>query len=418
MDPLAETSEPTLTSPAWHNRYPALIYPNFRLWFVGQVIAAFGMWMQSTAQGYLVYELTQSPAYLGYVSFANGVPTWLFTLYGGVIADRVPRRTLMLITQTSMMILAAVLATLTLLHLIQPWHILVLAFLLGVCTAFDNPARQAFTLEIVDRQDLANAVVLNSMMFNLATTVGPAMAGFTYALVGPGWCFALNALSFTGVLSILVLIKVKPVALTPRGRSVLNDMKEGLKFAAGEPSVRALLFTVGMISLFGMPFTTLFPAWAVRVLGGDATTNGLLQSARGAGSLISAIVIASLGRFNYKGKILTAGTLTLPIMILLFSQVRWLPLSLLTLVGCGLAFIPIVNIASALVQTYTPDHLRGRVMGIYTLIFFGMWPLGGLWAGAVAQRFGEQAAVALGGSIVLVLAVAVYVFIPRLRALE
>jgi MFS family permease len=415
---LSETTGALLARPGWQNKFPALAHPNYRLWFYAQVIAAFGMWMQSTAQGYLVYELTHSAAYLGLVSFVAGLPTWLFTLFGGVVADRVPRRTMLMITQSCMMILALILSALTLSHLVQPWHILVLAFSLGVVNAFDAPARQAFTLEVVDRQDLANAIALNAMMFNMATAVGPAAAGFIYALAGPGYCFLLNGLSFTGMLSLLWMMRLKPFVTRQRVSSIYVDLKEGFDYVRSEPTVRILLFAVCITSLFGLAWTNIIPAWAVRVLGGDATTNGLLQSARGLGSLLSALWIASLGRFTYKGKILMAGLLIMPLTMLIFSQVRWLPLSLLILVGTGMTFIPIVSLANALVQTHTPDDLRGRVMGIYTLLFMGMWPIGGLWAGEVAQRFGEPVVVVTGALVVLLSALAIYIVFPKFRALE
>ena len=178
------------------DRYPAMSYPNYRLWFVGQMVSLFGTWMQSTAQGYLIFQLTNSPAYLGYVSFAAGLASWIFMLYAGVVADRVPRRSMLIVTQTTMLLLAFILAALAFLHLVQPWHIIILAFLLGVANAFDGPARQAFTLEMVERHDLANAIALNSTMFNSATFIGPAVGGITYSLVGPGWCFLLNGISF------------------------------------------------------------------------------------------------------------------------------------------------------------------------------------------------------------------------------
>src|SRR5437773_6836739 len=190
--------------------FASLKHRNYRLWFTGNLVSLFGTWMQATAQGYLVFQLTNSPAYLGYVGFAAGVPAWMFTLYGGVIADRMSRRTLMLITQTSMMILAFVLAGLVFAGLVRPWQIVTLAFLLGVANAFDGPARLAFVVELVDREDLTNAIALNATMFNLATATGPAMAGLTYALIGPAWCFMLNGLSFTASITALLRMKLPP----------------------------------------------------------------------------------------------------------------------------------------------------------------------------------------------------------------
>jgi MFS family permease len=399
-------------------RFPALAYPNFRLWFVGQIISLFGTWMQMTALGYLVYELTRSPAYLGYVSFAAGLPTWLITLYAGVIADRLPRRWLLVVTQTAMMALAFVLTALTATGMVQPWHIIVLAFLLGICNAFDAPARQAFTLEMVERRDLANAIALNSTMFNAGTAVGPAVAGFVYALFGPAWCFFLNGLSFLAVIAALIAMKLQPMARSLRRSSTLTDLKEGLSYTLHEPTIRTLILVVGSISLFAMSYATLVPAWAVNILGGDSRTNGLMQSARGVGALIAAFTIAAMGRFNFKGKVLMACTFALPIMLLIFAQVRSTPLSLLVLVGVGMAFMPVMTLGNSLVQSLVPDALRGRVMSMWTLVIFGMMPLGGLWVGAVAQSVGEPAAVAIGASISLAVAAGVFVFFPRIRKLE
>ena len=402
----------------WKDRYPALTYHNYRLWFAGQVTSLMGTWMQSTAQGFLIYQITGSPIYLGYVAFAAGAPTWLFTLYGGVIADRVPRRTLLMTTQSVMMVLAFVLAGLTATGLVQPWHIIVLAFLLGVANAFDAPARQSFTLEMVDRPDLANAIALNATMFNTGSAVGPAIAGFTYALAGPAWCFFLNGISFLAIIAALFLMKLKPFVKQVRRTSTTTDLKEGFSYVAHQPTVRTLMAIIGVVTLFGLSISTLLPAWSVTILGGDATTNGLLQSARGFGALLSAFGMASLGRFKFKGKLLTVGTFALPVMLLFFSQVRLIPLSMLALFCVGLAQMPIMNLSNALVQTQVPDAIRGRIMGIYTLVFFGMMPIGGLWAGTLADRTSEPFVVVFGALIVLITAIVIYVFFPRIRKLE
>lgn len=415
---MTETAAPPVAHSFLERRFPALSYPNFRLWFLGQIIATFGMWVNQTALGYLVFDLTKSPAYLGYVSFAWGLPTWLFTLYGGVLADRLPRRLVMASAQSVMMVVALVVAGLTFLGLIQAWHVIVFAFISGTIMAFDSPARQAFVLEVVDRKDLANAIAVNSTMFNLAAAAGPAVGGMIYAAAGPGWCFLLYGVSLTAVITALLIMKLKPVEVKVVRASALSDLGEGLRFALQQPVVRVLLVVVGSVSLFGMAFVTVIPAWAVRVLGGDATTNGLLQSARGVGALISAFAIASLGRFNGKGRILTVCSFALPITLLVFSQIRSLPLSLLALVGVGLAFMPIVNLANTLVQMQIPDRLRGRVMSVYTLIFFGMWPMGGLWAGALAQRVNEEAVPIAGGVALLVVTTAVFILFPMLRKLD
>jgi MFS family permease len=404
--------------PSARQAFTSLKYRNYRLWFVGQLASLVGTWMQTTAQGFLVFQLTNSPVYLGYVGFAAGIPSWLFTLYGGVISDRMPRRKLLVITQTSMMILAFILAALTFAKIVQPWHIVLLAFLLGIANAFDAPARQSFVLEMVEREDMTNAIALNSTMFNSATAVGPAVAGVTYAALGPAWCFTINGISFLAVIVALLMMQIKPQPLRARATSALADLKEGVRYVASHPSIRMLIIVAAVASLFGMSYATLLPAWAVDILHGDSTTNGFLQSARGVGSLLGALMIASLGRFRFKGKLLTLGSLVFPISLLAFAAVSWLPLSLLVLVGVGWGFMVMLNMANALVQTLVPDELRGRVMGVYTLGFFGVMPIGALLAGAVAQITNEPITVVLGALITLAFAAWLWVQMPQLRALE
>ncbi len=305
--------------------FAALKSPNYRLWFGGQLISLFGTWMQITAQSFLVFELTHSPAYLGYVSFAFGIPSWIFMLYGGVIADRVPRRTLLIYAQCSMMIMAFVLAGVTFAGLVQPWHIVVFVLGLGLANAFDAPARQAFVIELVDREDISNAVALNSTLFNMSSVVGPAVAGVVYAMVGPAWCFTVNGLSFIAVIVALFLMKVKTRETPRHNTSALSSLKEGVRYVYKDSLIRTLMCLVAVTAMFGFAYTTLIPAWAVTILGGDATTNGLLHSARGAGAVLSALLIAYLGRFTFKGKLLTAGTFLLPVLLIAFALVRWLP---------------------------------------------------------------------------------------------
>ncbi|MEI6530393.1 MAG: MFS transporter [bacterium] len=398
--------------------FAALQHPNYRLWFIGQTVSLFGSWMQSTAQGFLVYQLTHSSAYLGYVAFASGLPIWLFMLFAGVVADRMPRRTLLMITQTGMMILAFLLTALTFSGLVQPWHIVVLAFFLGLANAFDAPARLAFVMELVNRDDLTNAIALNATMFNLATAVGPAVAGLTYAAFGPGWCFLLNGISFLAVIGALLRMRLKSFVPQERKSSALFDLREGLRFVFSQSAVRTIMLFVAVFSLFGISFITLFPAWAVKVLGGNATTNGLLQSARGLGALISALTLASMSRTLFKGRSFTIGTFAFPLCLLLFSFMVWLPLSLLALVALGAAQILIMNLANNFLQTLSPDALRGRVMSVFSLLFFGFMPIGGLLTGGLADQIGEPLTVMAGGSIVLLMAALVYLFQPRIRSLR
>jgi hypothetical protein len=403
---------------SFRQTFTSLRHPNYRLWFWGQLVSLFGTWMQTTAQGFLVYELTRSPAYLGYVGFASGIPTWLFMAYGGVFADRASRRRVLIATQTAMMALAFGLAALTFLRLIQPWHIVLMAFLLGAANAFDAPARHAFVPDMVPREDLTNAIALNSTIFNSAIAVGPAVAGVTYALVGPAWCFMINGLSFLAVIGALFLMKIKPATRAEWNTSAWQELKEGFSYVLGHPMIRTLILIVMVTGLFGSSFAVLIPAWAVDILHGNAATNGWLQSARGVGALLGALLIASLGRFSFRGRLLTLGTLAFPSVLVVFALVHWLPLSLLTLLASGGALVFTFNIANALVQTLVRDELRGRVMGIYSLTFFGFLPIGALWIGLAAEKFGEPAAILINSVALLAFSGLVALLVPQLRRLE
>ena len=411
-------SEAGLGKISLQGTFTSLKYPNYRLWFIGQLVSLVGTWAQSAALGYLIYQLTKSPAYLGYVSFASGLPTWIFTLYAGAIADRVPRRTLMVITQSAMMFLAFVLAILTFTNVIQWWHILILAFLMGICNAFDAPARQAFVLEMVEREDMTNAIALNSTMFNLAVVLGPALGGLIYAWVGPGWCFTINGISFIAVIIALLLMKLKPFIPVKTNRSALSDVKEGLKYVANHPSVRMLISNLFIITLFGLGIAMLIPAWTVEVLGGGATTNGFLMAARGLGSLIGALMIASMGRIRFHGKIWTINSLLLPIAMVIFAFMRWLIPSMLAMAAMGFTFMMIVNLSNSMVQIRIADEMRGRVMGVFTFFFFGAMPLGSLISGWAADIIGEPLTVIISAMFLLVFALWVFWRQPALRAME
>jgi predicted MFS family arabinose efflux permease len=397
--------------------FTALSYPNYRLWFIGQVVSLVGTWMQATAQGYLVYELTHSAAFLGYVSFANGLPVYLFSLYGGVIADRIPRRKLLVITQATMMVLAAALAFLTFSHFVQPWHIIVLALLLGTATAFDTPARQSFVAELVDRKDMTNAIALNSTMFNIGTVIGPAVAGLVYAWAGPGWCFTINAISFIAVITALLLMKLSGVTTNDSRGPQGGAIKEALLFAWNDKIIRALLLNLLVIGVFSFSLLALVPAWAVNILKGDAATNGWLLSARGVGSLIGALMIATIGSRGFRGKIWTSGYLLAPLFLAAFALARWLPLSLFILACAGWALMAMINITNTLVQSHVSDELRGRVMGLYALIFMGGTSLGSLIAGWVADGIGEPNTVLLFSCVVFAMAVFTYITHPGMRKL-
>jgi MFS family permease len=396
----------------------ALSYPNFRLWFFGQITSLFGTWMQSTAQGFLIYELTRSPAFLGFVSFAAGLPSWLFMPIAGLVADRISRRTLLIITQSCMMVLAFILAGLTFTNLVQPWHIILLSFLLGIANAFDAPARLALAPELVDRQDLTNAIALNATMFNTATILGPTIGSLVYAAFGPGWCFTINGLSFIAVIIALSLMNLPKANRRISARnSALSEIKQGFRYVLAHPTILTLMVIVLMTAIFGFSFVPLLPAWSVEILGGDVRTNGLLYSARGLGALVGALGIASLGRFNYRGKLLSTGMFLFPILLMVFSFLRWLPLSLIVLAGVGAALVLVLNLANSLVQTGTDDDVRGRVTSIYTLTFFGFMPIGSLLMGQIAEAFNEPQAIQFGSLVLIMFAIFIWVFTPGLRKL-
>jgi MFS family permease len=377
-----------------------------------------GTWMQSTAQGYLVYQLTGSPAYLGLVGFMNGIPTLIFTLFGGVAADRISRRKLMVITQSAMLILAFILAALTFTNVVKPWHIVVLAFFLGVANAFDAPARNSFVPELVSREDMTNAIAMNATMFNIGTVVGPSIAGLTYAAFGPAWCFSLNGISFIAVIGALLFMRIQPIIQPLRQARIVEDIKEGLRYVFSHRLTLILTSFVGMVSIFGPGILTLLPAWATDVLHGDVTTNGWLVSARGFGSMVSALMLAYLGSRRYRGRLWTQGTFIMPITLFIFAWLRWLPLSLLAMAGMGWGFMMILNNSNAIIQSHVPDELRGRVMSIYTLVFFGSMPIGSLLAGTVAQQIGEPLTVMLAASLLFALAIGVWIFLPEILRQE
>jgi predicted MFS family arabinose efflux permease len=395
--------------------FAALKHYNYRLWFIGQMVSLMGTWMQSTAQGYLVYQLTHSTAYLGLVAFVGGLATWIFTLFGGVVADRIPRRTLMLITQTAMLILALTLGGLTFAKVVQPWHIIILAFLLGVANAFDAPARVSFVVELVSREDMTNAIAMNSTMFNIATVVGPSVAGLTYAAFGPGWCFTLNGISFIAVIIALLLMRIKPDAQPRRRSTAIADISEGFRYLFSNRLVASLTGAVGLMSIFGFGLMNLLPAWSTDVLHGNEVTNGLLISARGFGALISALMLASMVKYQVRGKLWMVGTLLTPVTLFIFAWVRWLPLSLVVLVVAGWGLMMMTNNSNALIQSVVPDDLRGRVMGIYALVFNGCIPIGALLAGAVAQAIGSPVTVMISAGILMDVAVIAWIFFPDIR---
>ena len=396
--------------------FAAFRHRNYRLYFTGQLISQIGTWMQQVAQGWLMYKLTGSPLALGLVGFMSAIPAWFLSLSVGVIVDRVPRRNLILITQISAMVLAFVLAALVFAGIVQPWHILVLALLLGIVNIFDVTARQAFVTDMVGREDLANAIAMNSALFNLSRILGPAFAGVTLALVGPAWCFLLNGLSFLAVIYGLAIMTVPVFKARIRVLSMWGEIKEGLAYVRQSTLIKTLVSVVCVSSIFGFTYSTLLPAYAQDVLHVNAEGLGFMSTAVGIGALAGALVVASMGPNISRGKVLTAGNILFPISLILLALARSYPLSLLILVLVGFGFMIQQAMSNTLVQTSSPDHLRGRVLSVYMLLGFqGMQPLGAIQAGIVAENFGIPVAIGVGAVALLIFGFFLWWKVPSLR---
>ncbi|WP_298819999.1 MFS transporter [Chloroflexus sp.] len=396
--------------------FRALRHRNYRLFFAGQLISLTGTWMQSVAQGWLVLRLSDSPLLLGLVAAANSLPVLLFSLFAGTVADRFPKRRVLLITQSTAMLLAAILAGLTLSGLVQIEHVLILALLLGVVNAFDAPARQAFTVEMVGREDLLNAIALNSSIFNGARTMGPAVAGIVVAWIGEGPAFLFNALSFGAVLTSLLLMRLdaRPAAGPRRG----GLLSAGLRYIASEPDVRALLFRAGAVSMFCFVHIPLLPVFARDVLQIGAVGLGWLSAASGMGSLVAALILAQLRDDAPRGKLLATAALLYAPLLIGFTQTRSVPLALILIGLCGWAGVTTMALTNTLIQLIVPDDLRGRVMSVFTLMLMGLSPLGGMLAGSIAELVGSVPLVVASSAVIGWLLVLVVEWqAPQLRRL-
>ncbi len=400
------------------NALRALNHRNYRLYWVGQLISLTGTWMQSTAQQWLVFRLTGSPLALGTVTFLNALPSMALSLFAGVVIDRVDKRRFLMLTQSLMLTLAFILAALTFSGAVQYGHVLVLSFLLGLVNVFDMPARQAFTVEMVGKDDLMNAIALNSSIFNTARLVGPAVAGVLVAAIGEGLAFSFNALSFLAVIAGLWLMRLPP--FTPRADKPhpLAELKEGLRYLSRDRAVRSLVFLVAVPSVFGFPYTALIPVVAGTVLGLKADGFGMLVSSIGVGALVGAISLTVLGNYRHKGRLLTAATFTFAGGVAAFSQSRFVPLSMLALAFAGWGMVTHLATTNTLVQLHIPNELRGRVMSAYLWVVVGSAPLGSLVLGSLAEAWGAPAAILLGAGVCALSAVAALWLLPDVRRLE
>ncbi len=372
--------------------------------------------MQSLAQSWLVYRLTGSSVLLGSVGFAGQIPVLLLSVIGGTVADRYSRHKIVIGTQSSAMLLAFILSGLTLTGVVQVWHIFVLASLLGVVNAFDIPARQAFLVEMVGKEDLMNAIALNSSMFNGARVIGPAVAGILVATIGEGWCFFSNGVSYIAVIIGLSLMKLTPPERSLGSGSALSNILEGFRFIRHAPAIRALLLLLGLTSLVGMPYAVLMPIFADQILHGGARGLGTLMGATGLGALSGALLLASRSGVHGLGRWAGYSCAGFGLSLILFSLSRTFWLSVLLVVPVGLGMMVQMASSNTLIQTMVPDKLRGRVMAVYSMMFMGMAPLGSILAGLVADKLGAPRTVLMGAVVCVGGALVFLKRMPQLRA--
>lgn len=393
----------------------AFRYRNYRLWFFGQSVSLIGTWMQVVAQQWVIYQLTQSKFLLGLTTFANSLPTIFLLLPAGVLADRFPRRSIMLFTQTAMMVLAFLMAILLAAGRLETWHLLALAVLLGVANSIDAPARQAMTVELIeDRKDLLNAIALNSTMFNLARVIGPVIAGVVLASWGSVWCFGLNGISFLAVIVGLLLMRFTPPLPAPR-QPPFRQISEGLQYTLHDPVILPLMMLTATGAAFSFAYSTLLPAYTVEVLHQGAAALGVLTAAVGIGAVSGSLLMAYLSRSENKRGPLLWGSVLFPLSLVFFAFSRSYPVSFGLLMVTGFGLVVQNTSVNTMIQSMVSDDRRGRVMSIYLLAYFGSIPLGALLAGVVAQWLGSAAGVGLSAAVSLILTALIFLAAPRLR---
>ncbi len=375
----------------------ALRHRNFQLFFSGQLISLVGTWMDNIAEAWLVYRLTGSSLLLGTVAFAGQIPVFLLAPIGGMVADRWNRQRVVIATQASSMVLAGILAVLTLTGRVKVWEVVVLAALMGAVNAFDIPARQAFLVDMVGREDLMNAIALNSSMFNGARVIGPSIAGILVASIGEGWCFAANSISYIAVIVGLLLMHVNRAPVETLRVSAFEHIVEGFRFVWDTGPIRALLLLLGLVSLVAMPYSVLMPIFAAKILHGNARTLGVLMGATGVGALGGALTLASRSGVKGLGRWVAIACASFGTFLILFSLSRWYLLSVAMLIPVGFAMMVQMASSNTLIQAMVPDRLRGRAMAVYSMMFMGMAPIGSLLSGWSADHIGAQWTLAIGG---------------------
>lgn len=383
--------------------FSALRHRNFRLFWMGQCISLVGTWMQNIGQSWLVLQMTGSALQLSFVNTMQFLPMMVFSLYAGPFVDRFPKRKVLIFTQSALGVLAVVLATITYLNVVQYWHVLVLAFLLGCIKTIDMPTRQAFMVEIAGREDLMNAIALNSSVVNLARILGPAVAGIMIGLIGIAACFYINAISFIAVIIGLWMISVPAVVIkskkSAKPKHVIMDIKEGLGYIGQNNLLKQPLLLLALISTFVMNFSVLVPVFAQQNLDQSAMGYGFLMTCMGAGSLVGALALAAKSSAGPKLKYLVSGAMGMSFFFLMlgFVKVYWLACVVLFAVGfCSITFTALVN---STIQLNSSDEMRGRVMSVYTLVFAGVTPIGSLFAGNITELTSAPVCMMISGAI-------------------
>lgn len=394
----------------------AFKYRNYRLFFGGQGVSLVGTWMQNIAMGWLVYSLTGSALLLGLVGFCAQIPVFILSPFAGVLADRVNRYKILIVTQALAMLQAFALAYLVLSGKIQVWHILVLSSFLGLVNSFDIPARQSFVIELVEKkEDLGNAIALNSSMFNGARLLGPSMAGILISAVGEGTCFLLNGISYLAVIAALLAMRVPPAKKQPAAEAVLKRLKAGFSYAYDFHPIRYIILLLALTSLTGMPYTVLMPVFVKEILHGGPRTLGFLMAFSGVGALAAALTLASRKSAAGLEKRIPLAGLTFGAGIIALSMSRSFPVAAACIALASFGMISQMASSNTIIQTVVEDDKRGRVMAIYAMAFMGMAPFGSIMAGWLASRIGAPHTIMLSGALSIAGAIAFFGKLGKIR---
>lgn len=396
--------------------FSSLKVRHFRIYWLGMFVSLIGTWVQNIAQSWLVFQLTNSAFLLGLVGFLSSIPIFIFSLFGGVLADRINKRNILIFTQAAFMFLAFLLAILTQFKIITPQQIMFIALFNGIIMAFDAPARQAIVVELVGKEHLFNAIALNSVSFNSSRIIGPAIAGVLISIIGMSGCFYLNGVSFLAVIIALFYIKFGR-GVVRKNNSALSDLKAGLVFIKGNHLILALVSIVAGMSLFGISYVILMPVFANNVLGVGIKGLGVLMSATGIGALAGALLLARLGDFKYKGRLLIGAVFLFSFSLVTFALSKNYALAIFSLIIVGCSSVIPVALINTLLQINVPDEFRGRVMSLFMITFAGMMPFGNLISGSLAQAFGVSVALVVSGLVCLVLFTLINFVFPGLKDL-